>query len=175
MCAITRHLIHVHCLAEERARKQPVNNINVQGLGSTSKVLAKLNPSSATALEKSDKATTTSSSTTPKKPNTPYNAAHFSTGRAAASFTSTSMTPVTVNESALIDEDFFMYKRIRKNGYARLITNFGNINLELYCEKAPRACHNFVLLAKSGYYNNTVFHRSIKNFMVSEEEECFMH
>ncbi|KAI7884102.1 peptidyl-prolyl cis-trans isomerase-like 2 [Lichtheimia hyalospora FSU 10163] len=144
----------------ERARKQPINNINVQGLGSTSKVLAKLNPS-ATAVEKADK-----SSTTPKKPNTPYNAAHFSTGRAAASFTSTSMTPVTVNESALIDEDIFMYKRIRKNGYARLITNFGNINLELYCEKAPKACHNFILLAKSGYYNNTVFHRSIKNFMI---------
>lgn len=157
------------CLAEERARKQPINNINVQGLGSTSKVLTKLNPS-ATAVEKSDKA----SSTTPKKPNTPYNAAHFSTGRAAASFTSTSMTPVTVNESALIDEDIFMYKRIRKNGYARLITNFGNINLELYCEKAPKACHNFILLAKSGYYNNTVFHRSIKNFMVSGKDG-FMH
>jgi cyclophilin family peptidyl-prolyl cis-trans isomerase len=26
--------------------------------------------------------------------------------------------------------------------------------------------HNFLLLCRRGYYNNTVFHRSIKNFMV---------
>ena len=28
-----------------------------------------------------------------------------------------------------------MYKRIKAKGYARLITNFGNLNIELYCDK----------------------------------------
>lgn len=70
-----------------------------------------------------------------KKVSTPYNAAHFSTGRAAAAFTSSVMTPVTVNERALIDENLYMYQRIKAKGYARLVTNFGNLNLELYCDK----------------------------------------
>ncbi|KAI9321526.1 peptidyl-prolyl cis-trans isomerase-like 2 [Dichotomocladium elegans] len=144
----------------EKARSQPINNINVANLGSTSKVLAKI------SKVEEQKTENKSTETVAPKKNQPYNAAHFSTGRAAASFTSTAMDRVTLNESALIDEDQFMYDRIKKSGYARIVTNFGNINLELYCNKAPMTCHNFILLAKSGYYNNSVFHRNIKNFMI---------
>jgi peptidyl-prolyl cis-trans isomerase-like 1 len=32
--------------------------------------------------------------------------------------------------------------------------------------QAPRSCHNFVELARTGYYNNCVFHRIIKDFMI---------
>ena len=32
--------------------------------------------------------------------------------------------------------------------------------------QVPRAAENFLVLAQNGYYNGTVFHRSIKNFMV---------
>ena len=32
--------------------------------------------------------------------------------------------------------------------------------------KVPRACENFLALAASGYYDQTVFHRNIKGFMV---------
>jgi len=31
---------------------------------------------------------------------------------------------------------------------------------------APRTCENFLGLCEMGYYNDTVFHRSIKNFMI---------
>jgi cyclophilin family peptidyl-prolyl cis-trans isomerase len=32
--------------------------------------------------------------------------------------------------------------------------------------QAPRACENFLALSASGYYNDTLFHRNIKGFMV---------
>ncbi|KAI9335909.1 peptidyl-prolyl cis-trans isomerase-like 2 [Obelidium mucronatum] len=44
--------------------------------------------------------------------------------------------------------------------------NFGTIDVELFCDVAPKACYNFVQLAKNGYYKNVPFHRSIKNFMI---------
>ena len=40
------------------------------------------------------------------------------------------------------------------------------INLELYPEVAPKSVSNFMNLVKSGFYNNTVFHRIIKGFMI---------
>ncbi|EPB80148.1 peptidyl-prolyl cis-trans isomerase, cyclophilin-type [Ancylostoma ceylanicum] len=35
-----------------------------------------------------------------------------------------------------------------------------------FCPKAPKTCENFILLCSRGYYNNTRFHRIIKNFMM---------
>ena len=45
-------------------------------------------------------------------------------------------------------------------------TNQGNIELTLFAEKAPKTVENFVGLVKKGYYNNLIFHRVIKNFMI---------
>ncbi|KAF9495816.1 hypothetical protein BDN71DRAFT_1482468 [Pleurotus eryngii] len=47
-----------------------------------------------------------------------------------------------------------------------LETNMGKIVLELYWDHAPKTCKNFAELAKRGYYNGTVFHRIISDFMV---------
>ncbi len=47
-----------------------------------------------------------------------------------------------------------------------LKTNVGDITLKLYPKIAPKACENFMKLAKSGYYNGIIFHRVIKNFMI---------
>ncbi|ELR13751.1 Peptidylprolyl cis-trans isomerase-like 1, putative [Acanthamoeba castellanii str. Neff] len=44
-------------------------------------------------------------------------------------------------------------------------TSIGDVTLELYWNHAPKACHNFYELAKRGYYDNTIFHRIIKDFM----------
>ena len=59
-------------------------------------------------------------------------------------------------------------KRFRKpkaeKGYCRLRTSLGDLNLELFAEAAPRAVENFVVLAKAGYYDGCVFHRSVRNF-----------
>lgn len=95
-----------------------------------------------------------------------FNAAHYSTGRAAASFTSTVMEPVWQVEAAAIDNYTIRYKYVNKKGYVRLVTNFGNLNLELHCDQVPKTCDNFMLLCKRGYYDGVKFHRLIKHFMI---------
>uniref|UniRef100_A0A3P8ZXL2 RING-type E3 ubiquitin transferase n=1 Tax=Esox lucius TaxID=8010 RepID=A0A3P8ZXL2_ESOLU len=60
------------------------------------------------------------------------NAAHYSTGRVSASFTSTAMTPATEHTADAIADDTVRYSYVKKKGYVRLHTNKGDINLELY-------------------------------------------
>ena len=38
--------------------------------------------------------------------------------------------------------------------------------MELYWNEAPKTCHNFAELARRGYYDNTIFHRIISDFMI---------
>ena len=45
-------------------------------------------------------------------------------------------------------------------------TSIGIFEIELYHKHAPKACYNFSQLATIGYYNNTIFHRIIKDFMI---------
>ncbi|MEY4593420.1 MAG: hypothetical protein RIR18_2315 [Pseudomonadota bacterium] len=47
-----------------------------------------------------------------------------------------------------------------------LITSEGRIVLELNAEKAPKSVENFLRYAKDGFYNGTIFHRVIPNFMI---------
>jgi peptidyl-prolyl cis-trans isomerase B (cyclophilin B) len=47
-----------------------------------------------------------------------------------------------------------------------LHTNFGDIKLELDFDKAPKTCANFVAYARDGFYDGTIFHRVINNFMI---------
>ena len=48
----------------------------------------------------------------------------------------------------------------------KLHTNHGVIGIELDAEKAPESAKNFLAYAKAGHYDNTVFHRVIKGFMI---------
>ena len=48
----------------------------------------------------------------------------------------------------------------------KLTTNHGVIGLELNVEKVPKTVANFLAYVEAGHYNNTVFHRVIKNFMI---------
>lgn len=48
----------------------------------------------------------------------------------------------------------------------RMQTNHGDITLELFEDKAPETCKNFLQYATGGFYNGTVFHRVIKGFMI---------
>ncbi|XP_054710157.1 RING-type E3 ubiquitin-protein ligase PPIL2-like [Uloborus diversus] len=95
-----------------------------------------------------------------------FNAAHYSTGAVAASSTSTAVDPSTFQEPAVLDDAVVRYARVKKKGYSQILTNLGPLNLELHCDITPKACENFIKLAKSGYYEGTIFHRSIKNFMI---------
>ncbi|KKA27369.1 hypothetical protein TD95_004926 [Thielaviopsis punctulata] len=96
------------------------------------------------------------------------NAAAYTTGKAAASFTSTGLTPETSGERALLTDEEFMLrpKTVKIKGYARIETNLGKLTIELHTDTAPRAVWNFVRLAQSGYYRNVAFHRNIPGFMI---------
>nr|MBA2689840.1 peptidylprolyl isomerase [Burkholderiales bacterium] len=48
----------------------------------------------------------------------------------------------------------------------KLHTNHGVITLELDAAKAPQTVANFLDYVESGFYNGTVFHRVIDNFMI---------
>lgn len=168
-----------------QAQNDPANNVNVNALGSSAKIikakeavakaradraqggaaaatkgLTKTGGASMTPLQK------TASQATGKS--VPYNAARHTTGLAAASLTSTGMTPHTSGELALLSDEEYMLKRgrIKHKGYARISTTTGDLNLELHTEFAPKAVWNFIKLAKKGYYRDVAFHRNIKGFMI---------
>lgn len=52
------------------------------------------------------------------------------------------------------------------SGNVVLQTSMGEIEIELYWDHAPVTCKNFHTLAKKGFYDNTIFHRVVKNFLI---------
>lgn len=53
-----------------------------------------------------------------------------------------------------------------KNPIVVISTSMGDIEAELYADKAPESVKNFLAYANDGFYNGTVFHRVIKGFMI---------
>ena len=49
---------------------------------------------------------------------------------------------------------------------ATIKTNHGDIKIQLFPEQAPMTVENFVRLAQKGYYDKTIFHRVISDFMI---------
>lgn len=49
---------------------------------------------------------------------------------------------------------------------AIITTNLGSFTVEFYIQDAPKTVENFIKLAKQGFYDNTKFHRIIKDFMI---------
>jgi len=47
-----------------------------------------------------------------------------------------------------------------------LETNYGNIKLELFKDKAPISAENFLSYVRDGFYDGTVFHRVVKGFVI---------
>lgn len=52
------------------------------------------------------------------------------------------------------------------NTHMQIQTNYGNIEIELYDDKAPVSVKNFKNYVNSNFYNGTIFHRVIPGFMV---------
>lgn len=51
-------------------------------------------------------------------------------------------------------------------GKVVLHTSFGDLDVELWPKEAPKAVRNFVQLCLEGYYDGTIFHRLIKNYIL---------
>ena len=54
---------------------------------------------------------------------------------------------------------------LKKSYTATLDTDKGKIIIRLFPDKAPETVNNFVFLARQGFYDGTIFHRVIKDFM----------
>ncbi|KAJ7630822.1 cyclophilin-like domain-containing protein [Roridomyces roridus] len=126
-----------------------------------------------------------STSTVPVKAKepVPWNISPYSSGLPGASLTSTSVDPQAGGSAKLVwDEEELMFEDIsnplkgkgkekdvgKRRAYVRVVTNLGgaSLNLELYCEKAPKTCYNFLMLARTGKYDNCLFHRLVPGFMI---------
>ncbi len=53
----------------------------------------------------------------------------------------------------------------KKSYSATFRTDKGDIVVSLHADKTPKTVNNFVFLARQGFYDNTIFHRVIANFM----------
>jgi peptidyl-prolyl cis-trans isomerase A (cyclophilin A) len=53
-----------------------------------------------------------------------------------------------------------------KNPVVLMETSLGNVKIELFQKEAPISVKNFLDYANSGFYNGTIFHRVIGNFMI---------
>jgi cyclophilin family peptidyl-prolyl cis-trans isomerase len=53
----------------------------------------------------------------------------------------------------------------KKTYTATLHTDKGDIVIELFADKTPHTVNNFVFLSRQGFYNGTIFHRVIADFM----------
>ncbi|KAL8680286.1 MAG: hypothetical protein Q9186_003524 [Xanthomendoza sp. 1 TL-2023] len=154
-------------------KKEQLPDINPDALASNRASIAKTLSSLSTNKQPTPSSTvpTTKPTATVKQIPTNHPRARHTTGLAAASLTSTGLTPHTTADLASLSQETYLLtpRRVRKKGYALLTLAapfIGEIHLELAPEFAPKAVWNFITLAKQGYYNNVPFHRNIPGFMI---------
>lgn len=96
--------------------------------------------------------------------------APHTTGKLAASLTSTSMAIRTNSEMAVLDEAETLARHFpsgkETNGTVCIRTNFGDLFFTLFASKSPRCTFNFIQLAKEGYFDGIQFHRFVKGFIL---------
>ena len=67
---------------------------------------------------------------------------------------------------ALLALSLFAGAAAAENPQVSLQTSQGTITLELYADKAPETVKNFLAYVDDGFYDGTIFHRVIKDFMI---------
>jgi cyclophilin family peptidyl-prolyl cis-trans isomerase len=76
------------------------------------------------------------------------------------------VTPTTANSPGVEKGPYPMEINIKKTYEAVLTTSFGDITIRLNVSTTPVTVNNFIALSRKNFYNNTVFHRIIKGFMI---------
>ena len=88
----------------------------------------------------------------------------------------TNETDLEINSTSM-EEEIMAYDKTYKNPpefsidvnktyTAEINTTSGLMIIELFTDIAPNTVNNFVVLSEDGYYNNIIFHRVIKDFMI---------
>ena len=60
---------------------------------------------------------------------------------------------------------FYDYAKKNKENKVKILTKYGNIEIELF-KKTPYHRANFIFLIKEKYFDNTLFHRVVKDFII---------
>ncbi|HMB63065.1 MAG TPA: peptidylprolyl isomerase [Eudoraea sp.] len=81
-----------------------------------------------------------------------------------------SVVPEKKEEAFVLTEEnaidfFFEYQKGLKENRVKLTTNLGSFTVELY-DDVPYHKANFIYLARKGYFDNTMFHRVVKDFII---------
>lgn len=149
---------------EERSRREGEEKISdkVNLSGGVGKVLKELKMTEIQTINNEEKVS--------QGPDELHAVAAHTTGKLAASLTSTSMAIRTQTEMAVLDEAETLALHFpsgkETTGTACIRTNFGDLFFTLFASKSPRCCFNFIQLAKGGYYDNVQFHRFVKGFIL---------
>ena len=56
--------------------------------------------------------------------------------------------------------------KVKKNPRVLMKTTLGDIEIELYEDKAPKTVENFLAYVGAGFYKGTIFHRVMSDFMI---------
>lgn len=72
--------------------------------------------------------------------------------------------PFVLTEENAIDF-FFDYQKNLKENKVQITTSMGSFTVQLY-DNVPYHKANFIYLTKQGYFNNTMFHRVVKGFII---------
>lgn len=106
----------------------------------------------------------------PQGPDELHALASHTTGKLAASLTSTSMAIRTNSEMAVLDEAETLARHFpagkETTGTICIRTNFGDMFFTIFASKSPRCSFNFIELAKCRYYDGVQFHRFVKGFIL---------
>jgi cyclophilin family peptidyl-prolyl cis-trans isomerase len=60
---------------------------------------------------------------------------------------------------------FFNYEKKNKENQVRIVTDYGNIDIQLY-KDTPYHRANFIFLTKKKYFDGEYFHRVVKDFII---------
>lgn len=85
---------------------------------------------------------------------------------ATDSVTETQVAPKEEVVETVQAEPANVEKTKAQNPVVKMVTSKGEIQIELYADKASTTVENFKNYANSGFYEQTVFHRVIKGFMI---------
>ena len=81
----------------------------------------------------------------------------------ASEETATDSTFVLTEDNAI--DFFFEYQKGLKVNKVKLTTSMGSFTVQLY-DNVPYHKANFIYLTRKGYFNNTMFHRVVKDFII---------
>ena len=83
-----------------------------------------------------------------------------------SSSSNSSTSPTASKVASFPNCDSIQYTKPTSDPIAKVSTEKGCIVLELYVADAPKTVQNFIQHSNDGYYNNTIFHRLVKDFVI---------